>query len=165
MLSCEWKSDLLLCGGQLYSCRITVLDNSTMEDGFSSSSSADTGDTNSSGDLGLTVAIKAGIAVAVIGALLAVLAIGHWQRRKKSKAQDNSPDPVGEVEEGGASAVIHPFVGAPGGVQRRQGEFRKNRKPNENTYQAPEAQGNVILASPHPPSSTPSDILPPPYVG
>ena len=163
MLLCEWRSDLLLRGGQLCSGRITVLDNSTMEDGFGSSSSADSGDTNSSGDLGLTVAIKAAIAVAVIGGLLAVLAIGHWQRRKKSKARDNSPDPVGEVEEGGASAVIHPFVETPGSVQRQPREFRKDRKPNGNTYRAPEAQVNVgeVLASPHRPLSTVT--LPPPY--
>ena len=126
------------------SCRITVPDNSTV---VSSSSSADMGDTKSTGlhedagiggggGPGLTTAVKAGIPVAVIGGILlgvlAVLGISRWQRKKKTKAQDNPLDLARETEGGGASAVVHPFVGAPGGVKR---------------YQAPEAQDNG-LASP-----------------
>ena len=151
------------------SCRITVLDNNTVEDGFGSSSSADIGDTKSSGGPGLTTGVKAGIAVGVIGGIilgvLAVLGISRWQRQGNSTTQDKSLDLVGEVEEGGTSAVIHPFVEAPGGVQRRPGEFRKGRNPNFNTSRAPEAQGNVgeVLASPHRPLS--SVTLPPPYAG
>ena len=78
-----------------------------------------------------------------------MLGISRWQKQKKLKAQDNSLDLAGETEEGG-TAVVHPFVEAPGGVKRRPGGFRKGRKPSLNTYQAPEAQGNVgeVLASP-----------------
>ena len=169
MLSCEWKSGQVLSGGQLCSCRITVPDNDTAEDGFGSSSSADIGDTKSSGGPGLTTGVKAGIAVGVVGGIilgvLAVLGISRWQRQEKVQTQNKSLDLVGEVEEGGTSASIHPFVQAPGGVQRRPGEFRKGLNPNFNTSRAPESQGNVgeVLTSPHRPLSLAT--LPPPYAG
>lgn len=138
-----------------------------MEDGFDSSPYADKGDTKSSGDQGLTTGVKAGIVVAVIGGIaigvLAVLGISQWQRWKKSKTQYNSPDAVGWMEEGGTVADALPTVG---GVQRQPGEFRKERKPNWNTSQAHEVQGNMDedLASPYPPPSTPCHIiLLPPY--
>ena len=180
MLSCEWRSGPSLRGGQLCTCRITVPDESTVEHGVSSSSSsrigngvsssssadlgngvssssgADVGGANSSGGPGVTTTVKAGFPVAVISGILlgalAVLGISRWQRQKNLKAQYNSFDLAGETEEGGTSAVIYPFVEAPGGV--------KGRKPTLNRYQAPEEQDNVdgVLASPR------SLItLPPPY--
>ena len=163
----------------MYTYRITVPDESTVEhgvsssssshieNGVSSSSSADLGDgvssssgadvdgAKSSDGPGVTTTVKAGMPVAVIGGILlgalAVLGISRWQRQKNLKAQYNSFDLTGETE-GGTSAVIYPFVEAPGGV--------KGRKPNLNRYQAPEEQDNVdgVLASPR------SLItLPPPY--
>ena len=106
MLSCEWRSGPSLPRGQLCFCRITVPDNSTMKDGFGSSSNADT---ESSGGPELTPGAKAGIALGVIGGILfgvlAVLGISHWQRRNQSKTRDNKSDSVGRTEEGGASAV------------------------------------------------------------
>jgi len=80
-----------------------------MKDGFGSPSEADTSDTKSNDDPGLTTGAKVGIAVGVLGGILlgilGVLGISKWQRRKKSKTRDNSSDPVGRMEEGGPMAV------------------------------------------------------------
>jgi len=167
---------------------ITVLDNSTMKDGFGSSSEADTGDSNSNDAPGLTTAAKAGIAVGVIGAVLlgvlGTLVVYRWKRHEKSKNRDDTSDPVGRMEEGGASVVqiletrpvttggVFPSVEAPGSVQGRPGEFRKDRRPNGGTYRAAEARGDMdedltVLSgiTSHPQPSSPSLIFPPPYVG
>ena len=68
---------------------------------------------------------------------------------------------------------VFPFVEAPGGVPRRPMEFRKDRSPNGGTYRTPEVQTDMDddltvisgMTSPRPLPSTPSVILPPPYVG
>lgn len=64
----------------------------------------------SNGDTGLTTATKAGIVVALIGGillgLLGALAISRWRRRKKSKAQAETSDPVGWAEGGNSTAQI-----------------------------------------------------------
>jgi len=177
----------------------TVLDNSTMQDGFGTLSGSSkngtqstqpTQSTDSKGDSGLSAATKAGIAVALIGGillgLLGALGISYWQKRRKSEAQGYPSDPIGAIE-GGATIVqtqetrqsaavdVAPFVIAAGGVQTRPGEFRKERRPNGETYRSPEAPGEMDeqattisgVTSPRMPPSTPSVIsaFPPPYAG
>ena len=157
----------------------------------------------SNGDSGLPAAAKAGIAAAFIGGmllgLLMALGISYWQRKRASCARGDTSDPV-ERMEGGASAAqiretrqcksvsilphyrvltvhlagaVFPFVEAAGGVQTRRGEFRKEQRPNGETYRAPETPGGmderattVSGATSRPARSTPSVISahPPPYV-
>jgi len=72
-----------------------------------------------------------------------------------------------------APVGVFPFVEAGGGVQRRPGEYRKDRRPNGDTYRAPEAQGEMdegattisSVTSPHPRPSSSLVIFPPPYAG
>jgi len=154
---------------------ITVPDNSTMADGFSNVSSERQG--------GLTAAAKAGIAVGLIGGILLglVLAIGisYWKKKKRSKARGDMSDPIERMEDGTQvretrqSGVVFPFVEASSGVQTQSREFRKDRRPNGETYRVPETPGVMDerattpsgLTSPPVPSS-PSVIsaYPPPYV-
>ena len=193
-------------------CSFTVLDNSTMRDGFGNVSDQSTQQTQSqeqsqsqsNGGSGLTTAAKAGIAVALIGGILLglLLAIGisYCKRKRQSKCRGHTSDPV-ERMEGGTSAVqvmetrqcesasmlqyckylmvhlagaVFPFLGSAGGVQTQPREFRKERRPNGETYRVPEAQGEIDerattpsgVTSRHPAPSTPSVIsaFPPPYV-
>jgi hypothetical protein len=62
----------------------------------------------SDGDSGLTLAAKAGIAVALIGGillgLLLAFGISYWKKKRKSKSRGDTSDPVGRME-GGVSAV------------------------------------------------------------
>ena len=157
----------------------------------------------SNGNSGLPAAAKAGIAAAFIGGillgLLMALGISYWQRKRKSKVRGDTSDPV-EGMEGGTSAAqvretrqcesasilphyrvlmvhlaggVFPFVEAGGGVQTRPGEFRKEQRPNGETYRAPETPGGIDErattisgTTSRPARSTPSVIsaFPPPYV-
>lgn len=68
---------------------------------------------------------------------------------------------------------VSPFVRAAGGVQIRSGDFRKDRRPNGETYRTPETPSGMDdhttttsgITSPRQQPSTPSVIsaYPPPY--
>jgi len=155
---------------------ITVADDSTMEDGFGKVANESKG--------GLTAAAKAGIAVGTIGGILLgiLLAIGisYWKKKKRSKARGDTPDLVeggtaaAQILETRQSGVVFPFVEASSGVQTHPREFRKDRRPNGETYRVPETPSAMDerattpsgFTSPPPAPSSPSVISahPPPYV-
>lgn len=67
---------------------------------------------------------------------------------------------------------VFPFVAAPGGVQTRPGELRKERRPNGETYRVPETPGEMdehattisgITSRPPPSTSSVITAYPPPY--
>jgi len=166
---------------------ITVPDNSTMRDGFGNASdqSQEQTQSQSNGGSGLTAATKAGIAIAVIGGILLglLLAIGisYWKRKRQSKSRGDTSermeggDSAVQVLETRQSGVVVPFVGTASGLPSQPREFRKERRPNGETYRVPETPGEIDeratttsgVTSPHPAPSTPSVIsaYPPPYVG